>query len=114
MGILSPPYVYITLTVVLVLGLGLGYWLRRVVSKRRLASAEETAERLVQNAKNEAKTIVKEAKLEAKDEALFWVYVIEWFTVSGTGMMCGAILWTLMVRRAAYREVGTTRFDGSR
>ncbi|MBU7004560.1 MAG: hypothetical protein HXS50_03270 [Theionarchaea archaeon] len=52
--------------------------------------------------------------MKAKDEALFWVYVIEWFTVSGTGMMCGVVLWTLMVRRAAYREVATTRFDGAR
>jgi len=52
--------------------------------------------------------------MKAKDEALFWVYVIEWFTVSGTGMVCGAVIWTLMVRRAAFREVGTTRFDTSR
>jgi ribonuclease Y len=68
-GILSPPYVYITLAVVLVLGLGLGYWLRRIVSKRKLASAEETAEKLLHDARNEAKAIVREAKLEAKDEA---------------------------------------------
>ena len=52
---------------------------------------------------------VSELALEAKDEALFWVYVIEWFTVSGTGMMCGVLLWTLMVRRSAYKEVRTTR-----
>jgi uncharacterized membrane protein len=49
--------------------------------------------------------------MDAKDQALLWVYVIEWLTVSGTGMLCGAILWTLMVRRSAYREVGVTRFD---
>ena len=70
-------------------------------SLERLDSALENLERASQLA------------MKAKDEALFWVYVIEWFTVSGTGMMCGAILWTLMVRRAAYREVGTTRFDGA-
>jgi uncharacterized membrane protein len=54
---------------------------------------------------------VADLALKAKDEALFWVYVIEWFIVSGTGMLCGTILWTLMVRRSAYREVGTTRFS---
>lgn len=70
MPILSPPFVYITLAVTLVLGLGLGYWLRRIFSNRKLASAEEHAERIVQTAKSEAKSIVKEAKLEAKDEAL--------------------------------------------
>lgn len=48
--------------------------------------------------------------MEAKDEALFWVYVIEWFTVSGTSMLSGAVLWTLMVRRSAYKEVKTTSF----
>lgn len=52
---------------------------------------------------------VSELALKAKDEALFWVYVIEWFTVSGTGMLCGAVLWTIMIRRSAYREVMTTR-----
>jgi hypothetical protein len=37
--------------------------------------------------------------------------VIEWFTVSGTAMISGAVIWTLMVRRTAYREVGVTRFN---
>jgi len=68
-GIFSPPYLYISLAVVLVLGAGLGYWLRRIFAKRRLASAEETAEKLLANARNEAKSIVREAKLEARDEA---------------------------------------------
>jgi uncharacterized membrane protein len=49
--------------------------------------------------------------LAAKDAALMWVYVIEWFTVAGTAMFTGALLWTLMVKRSAYREVGVTRFD---
>jgi uncharacterized membrane protein len=55
---------------------------------------------------------VSELALKAKDEALFWVYVIEWFTVSGTAMLCGAVLWTLMVKRALYKEVDATRFVG--
>ncbi|MBU7004311.1 MAG: hypothetical protein HXS50_01995 [Theionarchaea archaeon] len=45
-----------------------------------------------------------------KDEALAWVYMAEWLAVSGTSMVCGFVLWTLMVRRRAYRKVSTTRF----
>lgn len=54
---------------------------------------------------------VTDLALKAKDEALLWVYVIEWFTVSGTAMVTGFILWTLMVRKAAYKAVGVTRFQ---
>jgi uncharacterized membrane protein len=56
--------------------------------------------------------VVTDLALKAKDEALFWVYIIEWFTVSGTAMLAGAVLWTLMVRKTVYRDVGVTRFDG--
>jgi len=55
---------------------------------------------------------VSELALKAKDEALFWIYVIEWFAVCGTGMLCGTVLWAVMVRRSAYREVATTRLRG--
>ena len=50
-----------------------------------------------------------ELAMKAKDDALFWVYVIEWFTVTGTAMFSGAILWTVMVKKAVYREVAWTR-----
>ncbi len=50
--------------------------------------------------------------IEAKNQAMMWVFVIEWLAVSGTGLFCGAVLWTLMVRRSAYKDVGLTRFDG--
>ncbi len=56
-------------------------------------------------------TEVSNLALDAKDEALVWVYVIEWFTVSSAAMISGVILWTLMIRRAAYRTVGVTRFN---
>ncbi len=52
---------------------------------------------------------VSRLAIKAKDDALLWVYVIEWFTVAGTGMLCGIVLWSLMIRRSAYREVVTTR-----
>jgi uncharacterized membrane protein len=46
---------------------------------------------------------------EIKDEALLWVYLTEWLVVASTGMICGFVLWTIMVRRRLYREVGETR-----
>ncbi len=44
-----------------------------------------------------------------KDEALFWVYVTEWLVVASTGMICGVVIWTVMVRRRLYREAQVTR-----
>jgi uncharacterized membrane protein len=67
-----------------------------------LSSLEQALEKI---------TEVSGLALKAKDEALVWVYVIEWFTVSGTAMISGAVVWTLMVRKTAYREVGVTRFN---
>jgi uncharacterized membrane protein len=52
---------------------------------------------------------IEHLALRVKDEALFWVYLIEWLSVSGMSMVSGVILWTLMVRRRLYREVGVTR-----
>jgi uncharacterized membrane protein len=50
-----------------------------------------------------------ELALKAKQTALFWVYVIEWLAVTATLLLCGVVLWTLMVRRRLYREVSATR-----
>jgi uncharacterized membrane protein len=61
----------------------------------------------------EALNEVSALALQAKDEALMWVYVIEWFTVSGTAMFTGVVLWSLMIKRSAYKEVGVTRFDNA-
>ncbi len=52
--------------------------------------------------------IEKEA-IELKNRALLWVYTIEWLAVSGTAMVTGFILWSIMVRRRLWREVRTTR-----
>jgi len=46
---------------------------------------------------------------ELRDEALLWVYLTEWLVVASTGMVCGFVLWTIMVRRRLYREVGETK-----
>jgi uncharacterized membrane protein len=47
--------------------------------------------------------------VELKDRALFWIYIVEWLAVSGTAIICGALVWALMVRRRLYREVRITR-----
>jgi uncharacterized membrane protein len=47
-----------------------------------------------------------------KERALLWIYIIEWLAVCGTVMICGFLLWTLMVRRRLYREVRVTRISG--
>ena len=43
-----------------------------------------------------------------KSRALFWVFVAEWLTVSGTAMLSAVILYSLMVRRRMYRQVAVT------
>jgi hypothetical protein len=46
---------------------------------------------------------------QLRDEALLWVYVTEWLVVASTGMICGFVLWTIMIRRRLYRQVEQTR-----
>jgi len=53
---------------------------------------------------------LNEDAVKLKDQALFWVYLIEWLSVTATMLLAGLILWSLMIRRRVYREVGTTRF----
>ncbi len=45
-----------------------------------------------------------------KNEALLWVYVSEWLSVTATFLVCGFVLWSLMVRRRMYRQVASTQF----
>ncbi len=52
--------------------------------------------------------IIDEA-VRAKDRAMIWLFAIEWLAVSATSLLTGALIWTLMVRRRLYREVGETR-----
>ena len=52
--------------------------------------------------------LVQEA-IDAKDKALIWIFAIEWLAVTGTSMLAGTVLWTLMVKRKLYKEVGETR-----
>ena len=52
---------------------------------------------------------LEEVATDLKNRALFWVYVVEWSVTTGVLLVAGFILWTLMVRRALYREVRVTR-----
>ena len=47
--------------------------------------------------------------IKAKQNALTWIYIVEWFTVSGAALISGVFIWMLMVKRKLYREVGVTR-----
>jgi hypothetical protein len=55
---------------------------------------------------------VSEQSGKLKKQAMFWVYLIEWSAVTGTLMICGTLVWFLMIRRRLYKEVGETRGRG--
>jgi hypothetical protein len=52
--------------------------------------------------------IAKDA-VRLKDEALFWIYIVEWLTVTSAGIISGVIVWNLMIRRRMYRTIETTK-----
>jgi len=52
------------------------------------------------------------AAIKAKDAAFLWIYAIEWLSVTSTASLSGWVLWALMMRRARYRAVATTRSSG--
>ncbi|MBU7004488.1 MAG: hypothetical protein HXS50_02890 [Theionarchaea archaeon] len=53
---------------------------------------------------------IESGAMRFKDRALLWVYFIEWLAVTGTALIAGVILWSIMVRRRLYREVKRTKF----
>jgi hypothetical protein len=70
----------------------------------------DAAVTFLQSVSPTTKEIAKDV-VRLKDEVLFWVYLIEWLSVSGTFMVCGVVLWSLMVKRQLYRRVASTRFE---
>ena len=54
---------------------------------------------------------IEQDGLRLKSRALFWIFVIQWLVVSGTLMICGYVVWSLMVKRRLYREVATTKLE---
>jgi len=67
-------------------------------------SALSAARRAVEKLKE-----VEILSMKVKNQALFWVYVVEYLSVTGVALLSGFALWTLMVRRKLYAEVGVTR-----
>jgi len=47
--------------------------------------------------------------IELKDQALLWVYLIEWFVVLGVSIITGVVIHALMIKRHLYRDVKVTR-----
>jgi hypothetical protein len=68
------------------------------------------AAEILGEANDEVKQISNEM-MKAKNRAMRWIFIIEWLAVTSTGMVCGFILWTVMVRRKLYREVDATRLS---
>jgi hypothetical protein len=44
-----------------------------------------------------------------KGQALFWIYLSEWLVTSGVSLVSAVVLWSLMVRRRAYKAVSVSR-----
>ena len=51
-----------------------------------------------------------EIAFKTKQEAMFYIYAVEWLATTGTLMISGSVIYTLMIRRRLYREVETTRY----
>ena len=54
---------------------------------------------------------IEELSIKVKNEALLWVYIVEWLSVTGVSLISGFLVWTLMVRRRLYQEVRSTRLS---
>jgi len=69
-----------------------------------LAGAEATLDKLKE---------IEELAIRVKDQALLWVYVVEWLSITGVSLISGFAVWSLMVRRRLYKEVKATRLTKS-
>jgi hypothetical protein len=54
---------------------------------------------------------VEDLSIQARNNALRWVFIIEWLTVMGTFLLSGVVLYSLLIKRRAYREMGVTRIN---
>ena len=52
---------------------------------------------------------ITEEAVRLKNEAMTWVYIIEYLVVTSTTLLSGYIVWSLMVQRRRYRSVDTTK-----
>jgi hypothetical protein len=51
----------------------------------------------------------QEDAVALKNNALFWVHLTEWCVITGTSLLAGFVLWSLMVSRRFYRKIDQTR-----
>ncbi|MCF6093148.1 ribonuclease Y [Microaerobacter geothermalis] len=56
------------LLVSVLVGAGIGYLVRKSIAEAKISSAEQEAQRIIENAKKDAEAVKKETVLEAKDE----------------------------------------------
>jgi len=82
--------------------------IKREVDDAYLAEDYQAALGKIQKLDEEFKAAEKVA-MDSRARALLWVYLIEYLSVSGTLMVAGVTLWSIMVRRKLYKVVGTTR-----
>jgi hypothetical protein len=54
---------------------------------------------------------ITEEAVRLKNEAMTWVYIIEYLVVTSTTLLSGFAAWSLMVQRRVYHEVGTSRLS---
>jgi hypothetical protein len=52
---------------------------------------------------------ITEEAVRLKNEAMAWVYASEWLAITGTSLVAGTSLWSLMIRRRLYKQAGSTR-----
>jgi len=82
--------------------------IRRDAMSTYIRQDYEAVLEIVQEAREKLDDAVDLA-MELKDRALLWIYITEASAVTATSLICGVILWTLMIKRRLYREVGITR-----
>jgi hypothetical protein len=82
----------------------------RQAQDKYLGQEFETAGNLMNSVFEDILGAEKEV-VKIKENVLMWVYVVEWSTVTSTMMISGFVIWTVMVRRKLYRQVGTTQLE---
>ena len=53
---------------------------------------------------------LEEMSVRWKDQALSWIFIIEWALVTGTLTLTGSFTYIVMLRRRFYRQAGLTSF----
>ncbi len=68
----------------------------------------DAASQSLENAMEEAENALQVA-FKTKQDAMFYIYAVEWLVTTGVLLLSGSILYTLMIGRRLYKEVATTR-----